>query len=105
MRDIRFVVIHKPGPGWKAGVPLFEQTGLHLHVEHYRKFLVGGKLATGGPFLDEAGGGFMIPEPGVTEGEVREFASDDPTVKSGLLTFEIRPWLVGMTKHVTQASD
>ena len=98
MKDVRFVVIHKPGPAWKAGVPLFEQEGLAQHVEHYRKLLADGKLAIGGPFLDEAGGGFMIPEPGPSEDELRRFAGDDPTVKSGLLTFEIRPWLVGNKK-------
>ena len=98
MKDIRFVVIHKPGPGWKVGIPLFEQEGLAQHVEHYRKLLADGKLTIGGPFLDEAGGGFMIPEPGVSEDEIREFAGDDPTVKSGLLIFEVRGWLAGKKK-------
>ena len=98
MKDIRFVVIHKPGPAWKPGVPMFEQEGLQQHVEHYRHVLGEGKLAIGGPFLDAIGGGFMIPESGVTEDDARRFAADDPTVKSGLLTFEIRPWLVGMKK-------
>jgi uncharacterized protein YciI len=98
VRDIRFVVIHRPGPAWKANVPLFEQEGLAQHIEHFRKLLGDGKLTIGGPFLDEAGGGFMIPEPGVSEDEVRRFAGDDPAVKSGLLTVEVRPWLVGMKK-------
>ena len=98
MKDVRFVVIHKPGPAWKAGAPLFEQRDCRSTVEHYRKLLADGKLTIGGPFLDEAGGGFMIPEPGASEDEVRRFAGDDPTVRSGLLTFEIRPWLVGMKK-------
>jgi hypothetical protein len=52
----------------------------------------------GGPFLDEASGGVMIPEPDVSEEEMRRFSDDDPTVKSGLLTFEIRPWLVAIKK-------
>ena len=98
MRDVRFVVIHKPGTAWKSGVPMFEQDGLQQHVEHYRKLLAEGKLMIGGPFLDEAGGGFMIPESAVAEEDLRRFAADDPTVKSGLLTFEIRPWLAGMKK-------
>ena len=40
----------------------------------------------------------MIPEPSASEDELRRSAGDDPTVKSGLLTFEIRPWLVGIKK-------
>jgi uncharacterized protein YciI len=98
LRDVRFVVIHKPGPAWKAGVPAFEQAGLAQHVEHFRTLLAAGKLTIGGPFLDEAAGGFMIPEPGVSEEEARRFADDDPTVRSGLLTFGVRPWLAAMKK-------
>lgn len=97
-KDIRFVVIHKPGPNWRPGVPPFEQTGLPQHVEHFRKLLEGDKLTLGGPFLDEASGGMMAPAATISEDEIREFANDDPAVKSGLLTFEIRPWLARLQK-------
>ena len=40
----------------------------------------------------------MIPDAGVSESEIREFASQDPTVKSGLLAFEIRPWMPALHK-------
>lgn len=96
MPDIRYVVMHHPGPRWQAGLPLFEQEGLHAHVEHYRQLLAQGKLALGGPFLDAAAGGMMIPKPGLSEDEVRAFAQADPAVVSGLLTFELRQWMVGM---------
>jgi len=46
--------------------------------------------------LDEAGGGMMIATPGVSCAELNAFAAADPTVGSGLLTFTVRPWLVGM---------
>ena len=86
MKDIRYVVIHTPGPAWKAGVPLFEQ----------------GKLVLGGPCLDAvdaAGGaavGMMIPESGLSQAEISEFANADPSVASGLLRADVRAWLVGM---------
>lgn len=98
MRDIRFVVIHSPGPRWQGGVPLFEQTGLQAHVDHYRQLLDEGKLVLGGPFLDAAAGGMMIPKPGLTEAEITAFAHADPAVADGLLKVEIRQWLVGMKK-------
>jgi len=98
MRAVRFVVIHKPGPSWKPGTPAFEQAGLQQHVEHFRKLLDAGKLTMGGPFMDEASGGMMIPEPSISEDEMRTFASEDPAVRSGLLTFEIRPWLPALQK-------
>ncbi len=40
----------------------------------------------------------MIAAPGVDEDELRAFAADDPAVRSGLLTFELRPWLAGMQR-------
>ena len=96
MKESRFIVVHVPGPKWKPGVPAFEQDGLQLHVAHYAKFLKEGKLLMGGPFLDEESGGIMIAEPGVAEAELRQFASEDPAVLSGLLVFKVRPWLVGL---------
>jgi len=98
MKDIRHVVIHSPGPNWDPGLPTFEQKGLQEHIEHYRQLLAAGKLAMGGPFLDAAGGGMMIPEAALSEQEIVEFMMADPAVASGLLKAAVRQWLVGMTK-------
>jgi uncharacterized protein YciI len=95
-RDVRWVVLHLPGPAWQPGKGLFEQPGVREHVEHYRKLLAAGKLALGGPHLDARGGGMMIPAAGVPEAEIRQFAAEDPAVRSGLLVAEVRPWLIGM---------
>ena len=96
MMDIRYVVFHTPGPQWLPGKTLFEQSGVHEHVEHYRQFLELGKLALGGPHLDGKAGGMMIPTAGVSEAEVIDYAARDPAVRSGLLLAEVRPWLIGM---------
>ena len=98
MKDIRFVVIHTPGPKWIAGKSLFEQPGVREHVEHYRTLLEAGKLALGGPHLDGKAGGMMIPAAGVSEAEIAAFAAQDPAVRSGLLLAEVRPWLIGMSR-------
>ncbi len=98
MKDTRFVVIHAPGPKWKAGAPIFEQEGVQAHIEHYRKWLEQGKLELGGPFLDGYAGGMMIPVQGLSESEVTSFANADPSVASGLLQVAVRQWLVGMKK-------
>jgi len=98
MPEMRYVVIHKPGPSWKAGVPAFEQPGLQAHVEHFRRLLQEGKLVMGGPFMDVASGGMMLPDAGVSEAEITKFASEDPAVMSGLLVFEVRPWLAALRK-------
>jgi uncharacterized protein YciI len=92
----QFVVFHAPGPRWRRGVAAFEQEGLQAHVDHYRTLLQDGKLILGGPFLGEAGGGMMVAAAGVGGAELAAFAASDPTVVDGLLTFEVRPWLIGM---------
>jgi uncharacterized protein YciI len=96
MKDIRHVVFHRPGPKWDHAKSFFEQEGLDGHIAHYRKLLADGKLAMGGPYLDDKSGGMMIPVAAMTEEQVRDYAEADPTVKSGLLLYEIRQWLVAM---------
>jgi uncharacterized protein YciI len=98
MKDVRFVVLHSPGPKWLAGKTLFDQPGVREHVEHYKKLLEAGKLSLGGPHLDGKGGGMMIPAAGVTEDEIIKYAAADPAVKSGVLVAEVRPWLIGMSQ-------
>lgn len=98
MKDVRYVILHSAGPSWQLDKSMFEQAGVQEHVAHYRKLLEAGKLALGGPHLDEKGGGMMIPVAGVSQDEITRFANDDPAVKSGLLLAEVRPWLIGMSR-------
>ena len=98
MKDIRYVVFHKPGPAWLAGKSMFEQPGVRAHVEHYRQWLESGKLQHGGPHLDDTGGGMMIPSAGISAEEAAAFAREDPAVKDGTLLAEVRPWLIGMSR-------
>ena len=98
MQDIRYVVFHKPGPGWLVGKNMFEQPGVRDHVAHHRQWLTTGKLELGGPHLDADGGGMMLPVAGLTKDEVTRFAGEDPAVQSGTLVAEVRPWLIGMSK-------
>ena len=96
MRDLRYVVFHRPGPTWKPGAPIFEQDGIGGHIEHYRAWLEAGRLEMGGPFVDEAAGGMMISTADTPEDDIRAHALADPAVASGLLEVEVRPWIVGM---------
>jgi uncharacterized protein YciI len=98
VRDIRYIVLHAPGPNWKAGVAFSAQDGVQGHVAHFHQLLQDGKLHLGGPFLDERAGGMMIPAEGLAEAEIVAFAQADPAVVSGLLTVSVRPWLVGMQR-------
>lgn len=99
VQDVRYVVLHSPGPAWQADRSVFNQPGIDKHIAHYREWLAAGKLEMGGPYLDTAGGGMMIPIAGVSEDDVRRFANDDPAVKDGILVVQVRPWLVGMSRQ------
>ncbi len=94
--DRHLVVIHSPGPAWDVGLPLMQQTGIQAHRAHYAQLLEAGLLDCGGPFADSAGGGMMVCKPGMDEDVLRTHALADPAVESGLLQFEIRPWIVGL---------
>jgi uncharacterized protein YciI len=96
MNERCLVVFHSPGPAWEPGLPLVQQTGMQGHRAHYAKLLNEGKLLMGGPFDDSAGGGMMICKAEIDEDTLRMHALSDPAVESGLLQFEIRPWVIGL---------
>lgn len=95
-RPIRYVVLHKPGPKWKYGIDFREQPGVGEHIQHYLKFHEQGKLELGGPFLIPDQGGMMVATKDVSQEELEAFAAADPAVQSGLLVYEIRPWMTVM---------
>ncbi|MDX2111256.1 MAG: hypothetical protein SFY80_13560 [Verrucomicrobiota bacterium] len=88
----QFVIFHSPGPQWVAGVSANKQVGIDAHVNHFAQYASAGKIAMGGPFLDNSGG-MMVGATGVRLEEIQAIADKDPAVISGLLTFTIRPWL------------
>lgn len=93
---IRYVVFHTPGPKWQPGVDFREQDGVREHVQHYLKFHEQGKLELGGPFLLQDAGGMMVATKDISREELESFAAADPAVQSGLLLYEVRPWLTAM---------
>jgi uncharacterized protein YciI len=96
MPDSHLVIFHRPGPAWQSGLPFFQQPGVIEHVAHFRTLLDTNRLLMGGPFVDALAGGMMIAASGVDATELSEFAAADPAVVSGVLVYEVRPWLVGM---------
>jgi len=103
-RPICFVVFHRPGPHWKAGIDFREQEAVGEHVQHYLKLHEQGKLELGGPFLMQDAGGMMVATKDVSREELEAFAASDPAVQSGLLVFEIRPWMTAMEHNRIEES-
>jgi len=98
-RPVRYIVFHKPGPAWEHGVDFHKQEGVGQHAQHYLKLHEQGKLELGGLFLLEDSGGMMIATKDVSQDELETFAASDPAVQSGLLIYEIRPWLTAMERQ------
>ena len=96
---VQHVVFHLPGEAWIDGVDFREQDGVMDHVLHYQKWLEEKKLFMGGPFLPPHTGGMMIANANITEEELHDYASQDPAVKSKLLTFQIKSWYVPMSQE------
>jgi uncharacterized protein YciI len=98
-RPIRHVVLHRPGPKWQYGIDFREQAGVGEHVQHFLKFHEQGKLELGGPFLLPDVGGMMVATKDITREELEAFSAADPAVQSGLLVYEIRPWMTAMERE------
>ena len=56
-----------------------------------------GRIVMGGPFLDNSGGMMIFDGPSIDD--ARAIAEADPTVKSGLLTVTVKPWLAVLTRR------
>ena len=95
-RPVRYVVFHRPGPKWQMGVDFREQDGVGEHIQYYLRLHEQGKLELGGPFLLADAGGMMVATKEVSQEELEAFAVADPAVQTGLLIYEIRPWLTAM---------
>ena len=62
------------------------------HMANMEKMAADGKLICAGPYADDKGGGIFIISVKTIE-EARALVDNDPAVKAGRLTYEIRPWM------------
>jgi len=57
--DVRYVIIHTPGPTWQKGVDFQEQPGIAAHRDYYAAVLERGQLEMGGPYVTLDTGGMI----------------------------------------------
>jgi uncharacterized protein YciI len=93
-----FVLFHRPGPAWQAGVEFPSQDGIMDHIAFMRRLDEEGRLVLGGPFDDEPAGpadggpvGIAIIHADSMQ-EAQGLAESDASVQSGLLAYRARPW-------------
>ena len=93
-----FVAFQNPGPNWVKGVKYNEQPGFMDHVGYMTELHDKGVTVLSGPFMEKAGGlNGVLADGGMTIFKAKDMAEaikigrdDDPTVKSGLLSVEVR---------------
>ena len=94
MPEPYFVMFHSPGPKWVAGTSLREQPGVDVHIAFMGALMADGRLALGGPFLDDSGGMAIVRAASIEE--AKRWAETDNSVRDGLLHVEVKPWLAVM---------
>lgn len=91
-----FVLTHSPGPLWDHAKGFREQPGVAAHLGYMSGYADKGRIVMGGPFLDNSGGMMIFDV--ATLDDARAIAEADPTVKSGLLTVTVKPWLAVLAR-------
>lgn len=84
-----YVVTYKPGPAWRAGVPMNRQA-LGPHAAYWMRLAREGRCIGAGPYLDSDGGMALITASNDTE--ARAIVAADPAVTSGVFVAELHPW-------------
>jgi len=92
-----FVAFQNPGPNWVRGVRYNEQPAFMAHVGYMTQMQDKGLTVLSGPFMEKAGGlGGVLADGGMTIfraadlDEAVKIATDDPTVKSGMLDVDVK---------------
>ncbi|MDO6415417.1 YciI family protein [Sphingomonas sp. BIUV-7] len=96
-----FVAFQTPGPNWVRGVKYNEQPDFFDHVGYMTKMAEKGLTILSGPFMERAGGlNGVLADGGMTIfkaadlQEATKIATDDPTVKSGMLNVDVKMFWV-----------
>lgn len=92
-----FAIHAAPGHKWQAGIPGPQQPGIEQHIGHLEALKASGHLVMAGPYLDGTGGLTLVRARDQAEADA--LAAADPSGKSGLLVFTVRPWLVAVASR------
>jgi uncharacterized protein len=85
------VIVYAAGDKWIEGKPAFEQN-LRPHAEYMGVLIKKGILLLGGPWRDEPGGLSVLRCR--SDEEAKAVLENDPAVKDGVMTGELKAWSV-----------
>lgn len=90
---LRYVIMHIPGPAWVQGLDPTQQKGVAEHSAYISRLFSEGKIEASGPFLKDNAGGMILTAAGIDAAEAERMGTDDPAIRTGLIRYEVRPWL------------
>ncbi|MBS4197110.1 YciI family protein [Lederbergia citri] len=93
---MRFLILLAPGEKWREDVVLHNQPFMPEHAVYVQEAYNQGKIILAGPYEDLTGGAIVIDVK--NKDEVQDFVENDPTIKNGIFTYQIKRWGEGMSK-------
>lgn len=84
-----FLILFRPGPAWRAGVPMRQQD-LRAHGAYHDRLVREGRSVAGGGYVGEDGGLAIIRAANRAEAEAMLAA--DPAILNGVFAAELRQW-------------
>lgn len=87
-------ILWQPGEKWIEEKRTEEQPFFKDHADYLRKLLAGGKIFLSGPWRDDPGGLTLVRAK--SDEEAMAIAEGDPMVKAGILTAEVKAWVILM---------
>ena len=84
-----FLLLYRPGPAWRPGVPMRRQD-LRAHGAYHAQLVREGRSVAGGPYAGEEGGLAIIRAADMAE--ARAMLAADPAIQNGVFVAEVRHW-------------
>lgn len=88
-----FIFTYRPGPAWRAGLPMAKQA-LGPHAAYHKRLVAQGRSFAAGPFLTSEGGMAIIRAADLEEAQAMLAA--DPAIQSGVFVGSIEAWRPGL---------
>lgn len=84
-----FLFLFRPGPAWRAGVPMRQQD-LRDHAAYHARLLREGRGFAGGGYVGEDGGLAIVRA--ADPDAAQAMLAADPAIRNGVFVAELRQW-------------
>jgi uncharacterized protein YciI len=85
-----YLFLYRPGPAWRAGMPMQRQE-LRAHADYHARLVREGRSFAAGGFVGLDGGMAIIRAPNRAEADA--LLAADPAILNGVFVAEIRQWV------------